>query len=262
LEAYKYDRFEDEGTTPRTKTLNFSGQKLKRVRVVYTNQRNTQMSSFTVFEWSVGMGAWLSLAAAPLLLGIESAPLFYTLTVGVPLIMISLLYVAASLSLAFLHLQFVVLWLMVREDVVVGLFTLLTIAAIVGTAAKLLEEFRTNPESLSPRVRSVVLRLSTGLSYAQQQALRLSNRLRIGRERFLANPSTVQGVLAFLGSLLTPWSPVTLVSPGVPQETEGLTAAAPPTEASLVGEAVRQEAVASESPSLSSTLNDAFLHED
>ena len=120
---------------------------------------------------------------------------------------------------------------------------------------------RTNPESLSPGVRSVVLQLATGLSYAQQQALRLSNRILVGRERFLANPSTVQGSLAFLGSLMNPWSPVTLVTQGVPQETEGPTATpTPPTEASLVGEAVRQEAGASDSPSLS--LNDAFLHED
>ncbi len=226
------------------------------------------MSSLSVFQWSVGMGAWLSLAAAPLLSGVKSTPLLYTLVVGVPMILISLLYVAASLSLAFLHLQFVVLCLMVREDVVVGIFTLLTIAAIVGTAAKLLEEFRTNPESLSPGVRSAVLQLATGLSYAQQQALRLYNRILIGREQFLANPSAVQGGLAFLRSLVSPWSPVTLVSPSA------AAAAAEETvpSASVVGEVVRQEVVrqevvrtetaVSDSPALSSALNDAFLHED
>jgi hypothetical protein len=141
---------------------------------------------------------------------------------------------------------------MVREDVVVGLFTLLTIAAIVGTAAQLLEQLRTNPESLSPGVRPVVLRLSTGLSYLQQQALRLSSRLLIGRERFLANPSTVQGGLAFLESLVSPWSPVTPV--------KAVAETAP--SASAVGEAVMEETVVSTSPTLSPALNDAFLHED
>jgi len=228
------------------------------------------MSSFTVFEWSVGMGAWLSLAAAPLLSGIQSTPLLYALAVGLPMILVSLLYVAASLSLAFLHLQFVVLCLMIRADVVTGVFTLLTIAAIVGTAAKLLEQVRTNPESLSPGVRSVVLRLSTGLSYAQQQALRLYNRILIGRERFLANPSVLRGGLAFLESLLTPWSPVAPVASVASVETVPLALDA--TEASLVGEAVVGEAVVGEavveetvgnlSPTLSSALNGAFLHED
>jgi hypothetical protein len=234
------------------------------------------MSSFAVFEWSVGMGAWLSLAAAPLLSGIESRPLLYAVAVGVPMILISLLYVAASLSLAFLHLQFVVLCLMVRADVVVGLFTLLTIAAIVGTAAKLLEQFRTNPESLPPGLRSVVLQLDTGLSYLQQQALRLYNRLLIGRERFLANPSVLRGGLACLESLLTPWSPVTLVpAAGTVEEAvaavaeaeavaeaaaEAVAEAVP--SASAVGEAVMGEPVGIDSPTLSPALNDAFLHED
>jgi hypothetical protein len=230
------------------------------------------MSSFAVFEWSVGMGAWLSLAAAPLLSGIESRPLLYAVAVGVPMILISLLYVAASLSLAFLHLQFVVLCLMVRADVVVGLFTLLTIAAIVGTAAKLLEQFRTNPESLPPGLRSVVLQLDTGLSYLQQQALRLYNRLLIGRERFLANPSVLRGGLACLESLLTPWSPVTLVpaagavdavaeAEAVAEAAAEAVAEAVPS-ASAVGEAVMGEPVGIDSPTLSPALNDAFLHED
>jgi hypothetical protein len=225
------------------------------------------MSSFTVFEWSVGMGAWLSLAAAPLLSGIESRPLLYAVAVGVPMILISLLYVAASLSLAFLHLQFVVLCLMVRADVVVGLFTLLTIAAIVGTAAKLLEQFRTNPESLPPGLRSVVLQLDTGLSYLQKQALRLYNRVLIGKERFLANPSVLQGGLACLESLLTPWSPVTLVpAAGTVEEAVEAVEAAEAVEtvpsASAVGEAVMGEPVGIDSPTLSPALNDAFLHED
>lgn len=222
------------------------------------------MSSFAVFEWSVGMGAWLSLAAAPLLSGIQSAPLLYALIVGVPMILISLLYVAASLSVAFLHLQFVVLCLMVRADVVVGLFTLLTIAAIVGTAAKLLEQFRTNPESLPPELRSVVLQLDTGLSCLQQQAVRLYNRLLIGRERFLANPSVMRGGLACLESLVSPWSPVTLVPSVVAEAVEEAVAAVPSASAvgeavpsaSAVGEAVMEETVAS------NALNDAFLHED
>ena len=136
------------------------------------------MSSLAVFEWSVGMGAWLSVAVVPLLLGIQAKPLRYILFVGVPMIMVSLLYILARVYMAFLHLSVVVLCLMVRSDVVVGLFLLLSLTAIVVTAAKLIEQLHTYPESLSPWVARLVGQLDQGLLRARDWGLRVYLRFR------------------------------------------------------------------------------------
>jgi hypothetical protein len=117
------------------------------------------MDSITVFEWSVGVGAWLSLATIPLVSGVPSKPLWFFLLVGIPIVGISLVYVLTALFLKFLYGVCVVLSLMIRADVVTGLFVLMTLAATFGTALKLLEQLHTHPESLPPFVRGLVVQL-------------------------------------------------------------------------------------------------------
>jgi len=141
------------------------------------------MEASTVFEWSVGIGAWMSLATIVLVSGMQKTLPQYVVWAGIPLIVTSLTYVAVLLFLATVQYFIATLFLMVRVDVLVGLFILLTLAGLLKLTVELLEQFYTHPETLSPTVLQVVQQLDVGITRAKLILVRVYGHIQNGTVR-------------------------------------------------------------------------------
>ena len=115
------------------------------------------VSVVSTFEWSVGLGAWLSLAFLMIPRGFRD----YATTavyVAVPLVAVGLVFTVASLLVFLLRCILFVLFAMMRGDVLLGvaLSALLTVSVkgLLGIRASALSD----PGSVSPGVLATVLR--------------------------------------------------------------------------------------------------------
>jgi len=110
------------------------------------------------FEWSVGIGSWLSLASIPLILGMDVHPVQYLLLAGIPFIVIGISFTAVMVSLCFLHLLLLLLSLMVRPAVIVGIIGVFVAGGFIASFQTVLEKI--DPDSLSPSVRNILLKMA------------------------------------------------------------------------------------------------------
>jgi hypothetical protein len=115
------------------------------------------VSVVSTFEWSVGLGAWLSLAFLMIPRGFRD----YATTavyVAVPLVVVGLVFTVASLLVFLLRCILFVLFAMMRGDVLLGvaLSALLTVSVkgLLGIRASALSD----PGSVSPGILATVLR--------------------------------------------------------------------------------------------------------
>jgi hypothetical protein len=115
------------------------------------------VSVVSTFEWSVGLGAWLSLAFLMIPRGFRD----YATTavyVAVPLVAVGLVFTVASLLVFLLRCILFVLFAMMRGDVLLGvaLSALLTVSVkgLLGIRASALSD----PGSVSPGILATVLR--------------------------------------------------------------------------------------------------------
>jgi len=117
------------------------------------------MASLTAFEWSVGLSAWLSLAAVTLVYtttpgGPRPGVLGVAVGVTSPLIAVGVLYIAASLFLAFLRSVLFVLCAMMRGEVLLGAMVCACLTIGLRALLTLRETAATNPDALSPATRA------------------------------------------------------------------------------------------------------------
>jgi hypothetical protein len=115
------------------------------------------VSVVSTFEWSVGLGAWLSLAFLMIPRGFRD----YATTavyVAVPLVAVSLVFTVASLLVFLLRCILFVLFAMMRGDVLLGV----ALSALLTVSVRGLLQIRasalSDPGSVSPGVLATVLR--------------------------------------------------------------------------------------------------------
>ena len=115
------------------------------------------VSVVSTFEWSVGLGAWLSLAFLMIPRGFRD----YATTavyVAVPLVAVGLVFTVASLLVFLLRCILFVLFAMMRGDVLLGV----ALSALLTVSVKGLLQIRasalSDPGSVSPGVLATVLR--------------------------------------------------------------------------------------------------------
>jgi len=115
------------------------------------------VSVVSTFEWSVGLGAWLSLAFLMIPRGFRD----YATTavyVAVPLVAVGLVFTVASLLVFLLRCILFVLFAMMRGDVLLGV----ALSALLTVSVKGLLQIRasalSDPGSVSPGVLATILR--------------------------------------------------------------------------------------------------------
>ena len=115
------------------------------------------VSVASTFEWSVGLGAWLSLAFLMIPRGFRD----YATTavyVAVPLVAVGLVFTVASLLVFLLRCILFVLFAMMRGDVLLGV----ALSALLTVSVRGLLQIRasalSDPGSVSPGVLATVLR--------------------------------------------------------------------------------------------------------
>lgn len=115
------------------------------------------VSVASTFEWSVGLGAWLSLAFLMIPRGFRD----YATTavyVAVPLVAVGLVFTVASLLVFLLRCFLFVVFAMMRGDVLLGV----ALSALLTVSVKGLLQIRasalSDPGSVSPGILATVLR--------------------------------------------------------------------------------------------------------
>ena len=127
------------------------------------------VSVVSTFEWSVGLGAWLSLTFLMIPRGFRD----YATTavyVAVPLVAVGLVFTVASLLVFLLRCILFVLFAMMRGDVLLGV----ALSALLTVSVRGLLQIRasalSDPGSVSPGVLATVLRFEILLIRLESRA--------------------------------------------------------------------------------------------
>jgi hypothetical protein len=198
------------------------------------------VSVVSTFEWSVGLGAWLSLAFLMIPRGFRD----YATTavyVAVPLVAVGLVFTVASLLVFLLRCILFVCFAMMRGDVLVGV----ALSALLTVSVRALLQIRasalSDPGSVSPGVLATVLRFEILLLRIESLARNFIKAQGLGDLVARVFPGETQSPAVASAA-------ATVVAPVVaPVETEAVESEAVESEA-VESEAVESEAVESVEP--------------